>query len=99
MALVIRLRQQGRRNHLTYRLVVADARSPRDGKYVEMLGWYDPHLESSKNFHATEERVEHWLGLGAQLSDKAEALLKRALPGTIRKWKLRGSKRKKKSAK
>ena len=42
MALKIRLRQQGRNNRPFYRLVVTDARSPRDGKYVEALGWYNP---------------------------------------------------------
>ncbi len=42
MALKIRLRQQGRNNRPFYRLVVTDVRSPRDGKYVEMLGWYNP---------------------------------------------------------
>ena len=42
MALKIRLRAQGRNNRETYRLVVADGRSPRDGKYMEMLGWYNP---------------------------------------------------------
>ena len=42
MALVIRLRQQGRNNRQTYRVVVVDSRYPRDGKYLEMLGWYNP---------------------------------------------------------
>jgi small subunit ribosomal protein S16 len=42
MALKIRLRQQGRKNRQTYRLVVTDIRNPRDGKYLEMIGWYNP---------------------------------------------------------
>lgn len=45
MALIIRLRQQGKTNRKSYRLVVADSRSPRDGKYLENLGMYDPHEE------------------------------------------------------
>ena len=49
MALMIRLRQQGRTNRQTYRLVVTDKKNPRDGKYIEMLGWYNPHEENEKN--------------------------------------------------
>ena len=45
MALKIRLRQQGKTNHLMYRLVVVDSRAPRDGKYLEMVGKYNPHLK------------------------------------------------------
>ena len=82
MALKIRLRQQGRRNRLSYRLIVTDSRSPRDGKYVESLGWYDPHKkEEDCSFH--EERIAHWLGHGAQLSEKAASLVKRKAPGVL----------------
>jgi len=83
MALKIRLRQQGRRNRLSYRLIVTDSRSPRDGKYVESLGWYDPHSkETDCSFNS--ERIAHWLSHGAQLSEKAACLVKRKAPDALK---------------
>ncbi|ANH78901.1 30S ribosomal protein S16 [Candidatus Chlamydia sanziniae] len=79
MALKIRLRQQGRRNHVVYRLVLADVRSPRDGKYIELLGWYNPH--SAVNYQLKSERIFYWLTRGAELTEKAEALVKQGAPG------------------
>jgi len=80
MPLKIRLRQQGRVNKLAYRLVVADSRSPRDGKYLEKLGHYDPHLPEDKDGSIREDRVVYWIKQGAQLSDKARAfVLRKAL--------------------
>lgn len=84
MVLKIRLRQQGRTNRLTYRLVVADSRSPRDGKYVENLGYYDPHMEGEKDAVLHEDRIQHWVDQGAELSEKAEALVARKAPGVIK---------------
>lgn len=80
MALKIRLRQQGRKNHLTYRLVVADSRSPRDGKYVEMVGHYDPHVEGDKNISVYEERLSYWIDKGAEFTEKARSLVARVSP-------------------
>ncbi|WP_201457025.1 30S ribosomal protein S16 [Chlamydia sp. 17-3921] len=79
MALKIRLRQQGRRNHVVYRLVLADVESPRDGKYIELLGWYDPHRKES--YLLKSERIFYWLSQGAELTEKAEALVKQGAPG------------------
>lgn len=79
MALKIRLRQQGRRNHVVYRLVLADAEFPRDGKYIELLGWYDPH--SDVNYQLKSERIFYWLNQGAELTEKAAALVRRGAPG------------------
>lgn len=85
MALKIRLRQQGRTNRQTYRLVVADVRSPRDGKYVEMLGWYDPaHTENNMSVNA--ERTAYWLSQGAEFSDQAKAIIKKVAPEVIAQW-------------
>jgi small subunit ribosomal protein S16 len=85
MALKIRLRQQGRTNLSVYRLVVTDSRTPRDGKYLEMLGWYNPvEAEEDKKISVKEDRVQHWLDQGAQLTDNAEALLKKTAPAIIR---------------
>ena len=65
MALVIRLRQQGRTNRQSYRLVVANKRSPRDGKYLEKLGWYDPFAKEEKSLHVEENKLFYWLDKGA----------------------------------
>lgn len=84
MALKIRLRQQGRTNRAFYRLVVTDARSPRDGKYIELLGWYNPiEVEDEKKFSLDAERIGHWLNLGAQLTETAESLIRRTAPQVI----------------
>lgn len=85
MALKIRLRQQGRTNRSFYRLVLTDSRSPRDGKYVEALGWYNPiEAEDDKKLSIKADRIQHWLGLGAQLTDNAATLIKRSAPEIIR---------------
>ncbi|NGX61408.1 MAG: 30S ribosomal protein S16 [Chlamydiae bacterium] len=81
MALKIRLRQQGRKNNLVYRLVLTDSRSPRDGKYIENLGWYNPHEEESeKTLQVHGDRIAYWLGNGAELTEKAEKLVSRGAP-------------------
>lgn len=84
MALKIRLRQQGRTNRATYRLVVTESRSPRDGKYVEMLGWYNPfEKELDKSLSVQADRVQHWLDQGAQLTDKAKTLVAKLAPKLV----------------
>lgn len=100
MVLKIRLRQQGRTNRLTYRLVVTDSRSPRDGKYVENLGHYDPHAAGEKDGAVKEDRIAHWLELGAQPTDKARAFIARKAPGALKVLRERAeAKAKKKPAK
>ncbi len=99
MALKIRLRQQGRNNRQTYRLVVADIRSPRDGKYIEMLGWYNP-FHTAENFNVNAERVNYWLGLGAQISDQVRAIIAKAAPDVFKGYQeKRSAKRTKLAAK
>lgn len=83
MGLKIRLRAQGRRNHIVYRLVLTDARAPRDGKYLELLGTYDPHVKEG-DVKVNPERTLHWLKLGAELSQRAEALVKRVAPDVLK---------------
>jgi small subunit ribosomal protein S16 len=86
MALKIRLRQQGRNNRPFYRVVVADVRSPRDGKYVEALGWYNPfEAELDKNFYIKPDRVQHWLDLGAQLTESVESLVLKVAPQIVQR--------------
>jgi small subunit ribosomal protein S16 len=85
MALKIRLRQQGRNNRPFYRLVLTDVRAPRDGKYLEALGWYNPfESELDKHLFLNAERIQFWLNTGAELSERAEALVARAAPAIIR---------------
>lgn len=85
MSLKIRLRQQGKRNCLVYRLVLSESRSPRDGKYLELLGWYNPHEEEAeKNLKVHSDRVLHWLQRGAILSERAEQLVERGAPEVLK---------------
>ena len=107
MALKIRLRQQGKTNHLIYRLVVVDSRAPRDGKYLEMVGNYNPHLKDNQDITVIEDRIQYWIDQGAQMTEKAHSLIARSAPGVIksikeakeRKLKKRSEKRKKEKAK
>lgn len=82
MALIIRLRQQGRNNRQTYRVVVADSRSPRDGKYIEMLGWYNP-FQTENNIEIDGDRLNFWIGQGAQVSEKVEQLAMKVAPKVV----------------
>ena len=73
----IRLRRVGRKKAPMYRIVVADSKSPRDGKFIEIVGQYQPRTgEQALNLHA--ERVNHWLDVGAQPTDTVRSLLRKA---------------------
>ncbi|TMG26566.1 MAG: 30S ribosomal protein S16 [Chloroflexi bacterium] len=74
MSVKIRLRRIGAKKHPFYRLVVADTRSPRDGKFIEILGTYDPMTEPVK-LNIDQEKVKAWLKKGARPSDTARAFL------------------------
>lgn len=85
MALKIRLRQQGRNNRPFYRVVVADSRSPRDGKYLEELGWYNPfEKEDDRLLSLNAERLSYWISQGAEISDRMESLIARGAPAIMR---------------
>lgn len=77
MALKLRFRRMGRRNSAKYRLVVADERSPRDGRFVEELGYYDPAQTEEEKVVLKKERVEYWIGQGALISESVRPHLKR----------------------
>ena len=77
MAVKIRLKRMGAKKQPHYRFVVSDARSPRDGRFVEELGYYNPTAEPAV-VHLDEERVLEWLRRGAQPSETVRALLSRA---------------------
>ena len=72
----IRLRRMGAKKHPFYRLVVADAGSPRDGRFIEHLGYYDPMTEPVQ-VKIDVDKVKKWLQQGAQPSEAARSLLKR----------------------
>ncbi len=73
----IRLRKTGCNRVATYRVVACDARSPRDGKFLEILGWYDPRKTENK-CGLNLERVDYWTSQGAQMSDTVASLVKQA---------------------
>ena len=71
----IRLRRMGKKKQPTYRIVVADSRMPRDGRYIESLGFYNPMSEPS-TIELNQERALYWLGQGAQPSRQVQNLMK-----------------------
>ncbi|CAB1129086.1 ribosomal protein S16 (BS17) [Candidatus Hydrogenisulfobacillus filiaventi] len=73
----IRLRRMGAKKHPFYRVVVADAQSPRDGRYIEELGYYDP-TKNPAVVHIDVEKAMRWLSNGAQPTDTARSLLRQA---------------------
>jgi small subunit ribosomal protein S16 len=74
LSVKIRLRRIGAKKHPFYRLVVADSRSPRDGKFIEILGTYDPMTEPVK-LNLDHDKIKVWLQKGARPSDTARAFL------------------------
>jgi len=77
MAVAIRLRREGTRNAPYYKVVVADKRKPRDGKFIEIIGKYDPKKKGT-NYKIDVERVDHWVKNGAQMSDTVRSIVKKA---------------------
>ena len=78
MAVKIRLRRTGSRNAACHRIVVADGRSPRDGRFIEIIGVYDPRHEDER---IDLDRANYWIGQGAQASDTVKAIMRRAEAG------------------
>ena len=76
MAVSIRLRREGALNRPYYKVVVADSRSPRDGKFIEIVGTYDPK-KAGHNSALKIDRIEYWISKGAQPSDTVRSLLKK----------------------
>ena len=76
MSVSIRLRREGNLNKPYYKVVVADQRSPRDGKFIEIIGNYDPKKQGA-NANIDLARAEYWIGQGAQPSDTVRSLIKK----------------------
>lgn len=77
MSVKIRLRRTGANNDVSYRVVATDSRSPRDGRFIEVLGWYDPK-KTGINFQLKLDRIQHWKSRGAVISDTVASLVKKA---------------------
>ncbi|MBT7942725.1 MAG: 30S ribosomal protein S16, partial [Alphaproteobacteria bacterium] len=77
MSLKIRLSRGGAKKQPFYRIVVADSRKPRDGRYIERLGTYNPMVakDHAERLVLKEERIKYWLGVGARPSDRVARFL------------------------
>jgi small subunit ribosomal protein S16 len=81
VAVAIRMKRMGRKNREYYRICATDRRSPRDGRVIEELGTYDPHVaETDARCTLDGARVQHWLSVGAQPSDAVRVLIKKYGP-------------------
>ncbi len=78
MAVKIRLRREGRKKTPMYRIVVADSQSPRDGRFIEIIGQYQPRFGGENAINLQLDRVSYWLNVGAQPTDTVRSLLRRA---------------------
>ena len=76
MSVSIRLRREGTTNRPYYKVVVADSRSPRDGKFIEIIGTYDPK-KPDHNSTLKLDRIDYWVSKGAQPSDTVRSLIKK----------------------
>ncbi|MEI6714458.1 MAG: 30S ribosomal protein S16 [Verrucomicrobiota bacterium] len=77
MSVSIRLRREGTTNSPYYKIVVADSRSPRDGKFLEIIGNYDPK-QSDVNANLDLARVDYWISKGAQPSETVAAIIRKS---------------------
>jgi small subunit ribosomal protein S16 len=77
MAVAIRLRREGARNRPYYKIVVADQRKPRDGKFIEIIGTYDPKKKGD-NFTLQLDRADYWVGVGARPSLTVGSIITKA---------------------
>ena len=76
MAVRLRLKRTGATNNVSWRVVVSDSRSPRDGRHIEEIGYYNP-TKDPEEIRINEERVNYWLSVGAQPTQQVKSLLKR----------------------
>lgn len=82
MAVAIRLRREGTKNRAYYKVVVADQRSPRDGKFIEIIGTYDP-LDKANRSTVDVDRADYWIKCGARPSDTVKSIIKKARTATL----------------
>jgi len=77
MAVAIRLKREGTRNSPYYKIVVADQRKPRDGKFIEIIGTYDPK-KAGENYSIQLDRADYWVGVGARPSQTVGNIITKA---------------------
>ncbi len=77
MAVAIRLKREGAKNNPFYKIVVADQRKPRDGKFIEIIGSYDPKKEG-ENYALQLDRANYWVGVGARPSQTVGSIITKA---------------------
>ena len=77
MAVVIRLRKEGKKNRTYFRVVVTDKESPRDGRFLELVGTYDP-MGKNEGMKLKLDRIDHWVGRGARPSETVASFIRKA---------------------
>ena len=82
MSVKIRMTRTGANRDLSFRVVATDSRAPRDGKYLEILGWYDPKVKGV-NYKLQLDRIEHWKSKGAEISDTVRSLVRKARASAV----------------
>ena len=82
MSVVIRLTRQGRHKRPFYRIVVADKDMPRDGRFLELIGYID-NLKAEHEIKLNEDRVKYWIGTGAKPSDTVASIIDKKIPGYL----------------
>lgn len=80
MSVKIRMTRMGANRDISFRVVATDSRAPRDGKSLEILGWYDPKREGT-NYSLKLDRIDYWKSKGAQISPTVASLVKKARRG------------------
>ena len=78
MSVAIRLRRKGQKNRPFYRIVVADSRKRRDGRFIEMIGTYDPLKKGDDNSLIDLAKVDAWIGKGAKASETVASIIRKA---------------------
>ena len=86
MSVVIRMKKMGRKHRHFFRICATDPRNPRDGRVIEEIGTYDPHIpETDARASFNEERLQYWLGVGAKPSENVSVLIKKYGPSGTHK--------------
>jgi small subunit ribosomal protein S16 len=75
MSVRIRLTKTGKKHQISFRIVAQDNRTKRDGKFLDLLGFYNPHKKSPENIRIDREKLKHWLSKGAKLTEGVSKLL------------------------
>lgn len=82
MAVHIRLTRKGRKKQPFYRIIVADSQAPRDGKFLDIVGTYDP-MQNPAAISIDNEKLDTWMKKGAKPTETVESLIKKCVPGVV----------------